>query len=486
MVNQINLRGVWLLLVSLGLGIVAEVCFFHGKIGISYIVFIVALYMVIFLHFQFAFYHRRIGMLLMVVIWLLAGSYLYLDSILFYEINLVVIPLLIYCHLVLITTPDQYAWVSIEFVTILKEKCSQSVRYSLNACDELFKRVFKYNNKDMVIPIKPILIGLGIGIPLLLIVITLLMSADKVFQELVLRVPNFIMQMNLLKEFWRIAIVLLVAFFFFGLFRVLPKKPSTREGITGPQEKNWNGLTAVTILLMLLSVYLLFVCIQFSYFFGESLHSGYTFAEYARKGFFELIIVTLINWSILISFMRFVQNTSVKLNRMLKILYTLLIGLTSIMLISAYQRLSMYEEAYGYTLDRVLAHGFMIFLMVIFAYTLIRVWLTRLSLLHFYLIAGMIFYTGMNVINIEKLVTDKNLERYEETGKIDIYYLNTLSYSGWNGLLQLYTKEPNYHGLEELLIGRINQVQRNTEKSWQSFNFTRQKIEDKLDNLYVD
>src|SRR5690625_5470657 len=88
---------------------------------------------------------------------------------------------------------------------------------------------------------------------------------------------------------------------------------------------------------------------------------------------------------------------------MLKCLYTVLIVMSGIILFSAYIRLTMYEEAYGFTLSRVLAHVFMIYLIVIFVYTLIRVWLEKLPLLHFYIIVGIIFYTGLNAINLEQI-----------------------------------------------------------------------------------
>ena len=58
-------------------------------------------------------------------------------------------------------------------------------------------------------------------------------------------------------------------------------------------------------------IYILFCVIQFSYLFGgtgNNLAPGYTFAEYARKGFFELIVVTIINLSILVGSINFVKK----------------------------------------------------------------------------------------------------------------------------------------------------------------------------------
>jgi hypothetical protein len=171
---------------------------------------------------------------------------------------------------------------------------------------------------------------------------------------------------------------------------------------------------------------------------------------------------------------------------LLKVLYSLLIIVSSIMLTSAYLRLSLYEAAYGFTLDRILAHTFMLFLIVIFAYTLIRVWLERISLLHFYWIAGLIFYTGLNAMNLEEIIVENNLERYEETGKIDIYYLNYLSYTGIDGLITLYEEDPDYPELKEILQSRKEMIANLELDSWQSFNFKKQQVVERLQELELN
>ncbi len=143
----------------------------------------------------------------------------------------------------------------------------------------------------------------------------------------------------------------------------------------------------------------------------------------------------------------------------------------------------MYEVAYGFTIDRLLAHAFMIFLMVILGYTFIRVWIERLSLTHFYLIIGLTFYIGLNAINMSQIVVDQNLKRYEQTGKIDVYYLDSLSYTGLDGLIQLYEIDNEYPDLEDILLRSKEWVKQDAENSWQSFNFTRQKVVNKLNEL---
>src|SRR5699024_8553065 len=198
---------------------------------------------------------------------------------------------------------------------------------------------------------------------------------------------------------------------------------------------------------MLNIVYLLFVAIQFKYFFGTRLADGFTYAEYARRGFFELILVMLMNWTILTSFLKKVQDHRRGVKITMNVLYSLLIVFSGIMLASAYQRLSMYEAAYGFTIDRLLAHAFMIFLMVILGYTLIKVWIERLSLTHFYLIIGLTSYTGVD------------------------------------GLIKLYEMKEDDPELESILLRKKEWINQDIDQSWQSFNFTRQKVVQKLNEL---
>lgn len=479
---QTNQRDWWFLLVCLVLGVLAELSFFHSKIGISFLIFIAGFYAVVFFRFPFSFTHRRIGILIMLSVWMLAAGYLLYDNTLFQLLNLIIIPVLVYFHIVLITSPNSLKWSTPGFVLLLSDKLGRGFKYSYAFCSKTFRQVFRNMDDKTAQIIKRILIGLVIGAPLLLFITFLLMSADAVFQDLVLRLPTFLLQLNFMEGITRALIIIFCTLLFFGVFQVLRERPERDLPVRDKEDLSgkWDSITALTILILLNAVYVLFVVIQFTYFFSDGLQDGLTYAEYARRGFFELIIVTLINWTILISFLKLVHEPKKQLKLTIKLMYTLLIILSGVMLLSAYQRLSMYEAAYGFTMDRILAHAFMIFLMVIFAYTFIRVWVERLSLLHFYLIMGLVFYTALNVIHLEEIIVDKNLERYESTEKIDIHYLNQLSYTGIEGLIRLYEQEPDYPGLATILQDRKEWVRLYDAEGWQSYNFTKQKVTQEL------
>ncbi|RKQ28818.1 DUF4173 domain-containing protein [Oceanobacillus halophilus] len=475
----------WTFLIAcFGLGLLAEISFFHGEIGISYPIFIIGFYLVFFIRFRLSFQHRRIGVLLMAVIWVLSGSYAIYDNELFYLLNIVVIPLLVFFHIVLITSPKTMKWASIPFVFSLKTKFLSGFQYLVSFGRYLFKCVFRNTNEETRQLIKRILVGLMIGFPLLFIITGLLMSADKIFEDIVLQLPNFLLRFDAWESVFRAGLVVLLTLLFFGVFQVL--KPHSKEEhslAVGDKKFRVDSITALTILVMLNAVYLLFAFIQFNYFFGQGLQDGFTYASYARRGFFELLFVTCINWVILIACLKLVHNSGKTMKVILKAMYSIIILVSGVMLASAYQRLSMYEAAYGFTMDRILAHAFMIFLMIIFAYTFIRVWLEKLTLLHFYFISSLLFYTVLNAIDIEQIIVNNNIERYKDTGKIDIHYLNTLSYTGVEGLMELYVLDPEYPELQTILMDRKQQFEHNKESSWQSFNFTKQHVTEKLNEM---
>lgn len=479
----------WLFVLScLGLGILAEISFFHTRIGVSYLVFLTGFYLVVFVRLRRGFNHRRIGLLVMGCIWLLAASYLLYDNALFYLLNIVVIPFLVLFHVVLITSPGNLKWGKPVFLVRMAAKIGQGVAYSTRFCNRLFNQVFRHMNKSTSQIIKRVMLGMLIGIPLLGVITGLLMSADAVFHDIVLRLPQFIFDLDL-EGIFRTVAVLIFTFLFFGILQVLRinrRTPIRKKIDEGIRTISWNGVTAVTILVLLNAMYALFTAIQFTYFFSDGLQGGYTYAEYARRGFFELIIVTLINWSVLICCLKLVREQGARLKLVLKLMYSLLVIFSGVMLVSAYQRLSMYEAAYGFTMERILAHAFMIFLIVIFAYTFVRVWLERLALLHFYLIAGMVFYTVLNVMHVEQIIVNENLERYERIGKIDIHYLNTLSYTGIEGLIELYKMSPDYPKLDHMLYERQQMMRDDPMDDWQSFNFMEQEVRERLLGLELE
>ena len=108
-----------------------------------------------------------------------------------------------------------------------------------------------------------------------------------------------------------------------------------------------------------------FVAIQFQYFFGgqANIHiEGYTYAEYARKGFGELVAVAFFSLLLLLGLGAITRRDTESQRKTFSSLGVGLVGLVLVMLISAFQRLALYESAYGFSRLRAYTHVFMIWL----------------------------------------------------------------------------------------------------------------------------
>lgn len=480
---KVEKRDWMFLLICLVMGIVAEEAFFRDEIGISYFVFISVFYALFYWQFRsFTFSHQRVGYLILISIWLLSSSYYLYDTTVLYALNILVIPAMVIFHLALITSPKKMEWNRLSFLFYTIVRLGNGILYSFRFLGNITGIIKRSSTPKKFEIWRKVLIGIVISIPMLFVILNLLISADTQFERLLSNLPN-LLSFNP-ETIIRVVIILIYTFGFFGFLQVLlSKKVKVIQKESTLQPLSLDGIITLTVLLLLDLVYVLFVAVQFKYFFSGTLEGGYTYAEYARRGFFELLFVTLINLTVTTVVIQFTQNALGGLKKTIQMALTVLVLSSGVLLISAFMRMAMYEDAYGFTFTRVLVNAFMIFLLVIFTYTLIKVWMDRLSLFHFYFISSILFYTGINLINLDHIVVERNIARYEATGKIDIEYLSHFSSAGVLGLIDLYEHSPNIPGLKEIL--RQQQADRKTIKSesWQSHNLVRDKAYEELRQL---
>lgn len=475
----------WIFLfLCLLLGILGEEAFFRSEIGISYFLFIAAFYSVFMWRFRrFQFSHQRLGYLILCCIWVLSASYFINNNILFYSLNIMVIPGLVIFHLVLITSPKNFHWNKPAFVAFMFTRLIQSLKFNIGFASLFGKGLKQGVNEDKLLIWKKVGLGIAISLPILFVVLNLLISADSQFEQLLGGIPQWFQVINA-ERIIRLIIILIYTFAFFGFMQILFQKHLNVKTQTNLQPFQIDGIVTITVLVIINAVYLLFTLIQFKYFFSGTLQADFTFAEYARKGFFELLFVTLINLSITVIVLTFVNRATSFMRRATQIMLTILVLASSVMLSSAFIRLSMYEDAYGFTFTRVLVHSFMIFLVVIFTYTLVKIWVEKLSLFHFYFITSLLYYTSITIVDLDKIVVKENMNRYETSGKIDVHYLNDLSYRGVLGLIELYEKDKNIPELKTILLERKKEAIAES-LPWQSYNLKREQAFEKLKKLDI-
>jgi Domain of unknown function (DUF4173) len=129
---------------------------------------------------------------------------------------------------------------------------------------------------------------------------------------------------------------------------------SLSAGWVRPPE--WIGLLVVVD-----ALFAIFVVIQFAVFFGGRTRvleeAGLTYAQYARGGFWQLLGAAAIAGSVLVfSWHSLPRPASRRTRRLFLVLALTLVALVGVVLVSAFRRLTLYEDAYGLTQLRILVH----------------------------------------------------------------------------------------------------------------------------------
>lgn len=196
---------------------------------------------------------------------------------------------------------------------------------------------------------------------------------------------------------------------------------------------------ALTVLLAVDVLFGSFMLIQLTYFFGgiNTLdRTGMTYADYARRGFFELLIVTCLALALVGALAYLTRRIERWKQRAFNGSSTVLIALMLGMLASAFQRMMLYEEAYGFTRLRLYTHSFMIWLAIVLPIFLIALYLNRARVFLLGTAATAIVYLALlNIVNTDALIVQENIARYQQSGRLDSYYLSQLSFDATPALV---------------------------------------------------
>ena len=215
-------------------------------------------------------------------------------------------------------------------------------------------KIIKDNTKNKDIDnkkIKNIFLGIIISIPFVLIILFLLASADEYFNAFV---EKIIINIGKLLDFNSLKNNILVFFIsftiIFSTFVNINKNINTK--VESGKKKNIEATIINTILIIINSIFLLFIISEISQLTGNFLNlpKEYTYASYAREGFFQLLLVTIINFSII--FYIIYKTNGIKENKLLKYLVLLIITFTIILIFNSYYRMYMYMHTFGFTVLR--------------------------------------------------------------------------------------------------------------------------------------
>ena len=208
---------------------------------------------------------------------------------------------------------------------------------------------------------------------------------------------------------------------------------------------------------------LAFTFVQFAYLFGGekgSLPGGYTYAEYARQGFFELAAALSFIFLISLFSMSFCKTERRCLSNAVRLELLLLNIGGGVVLCSAVKRMLLYVDVYGLSVKRGLTLWFMVTAGICFLFLAVRCLWRRFPLAKCVGIAITAMICLLSLFPMDGFIAQYNVNAYlsghTET-EVDYYYLKNLSVSAIPAMVDLYLHEPS----DDLAWAIDRQIQKN-------------------------
>jgi len=326
----------------------------------------------------------------------------------------------------------------------------------------------------------PILRGILIALPVVAVFAVLLSAADQVFADWI----KNILDLEKIPEYlFRLFYIVIIAGFLVGIYlkAIHPAKEAQKPSPNTPWMKTFLGWTESGIVLAAVNLlFIVFVIIQVRYLFGGTANiteTGYTYAEYARKGFGELVAVAVLSIG-LYMLLTTITRTVTRFAKMgLTALSVLLMANLMVILASSLQRIMLYEQAYGFSRLRTYTHVFIYWLAALIITLVVLELLRRRGHIALALVITAIgFGASLAILNVDGFIVNRNVQRAVAGEELDLAYLNTLSTDAVPALLANYT-DPNLppeavHKLGAALACREKTTNDPGTQAWQSFNFS--------------
>ncbi len=271
--------------------------------------------------------------------------------------------------------------------------------------------------------------GVLFSFPLLLVFGGLFMGADAVFS-------------NLVQNVFRMNFRLLFSHFFVAAFCAWIVGGYLRGVLFGKEWEKVSGLRVSglslgtieigTVLGLLDLLFLLFVGVQFRYFFGGvalvQATTGLTYSEYARRGFFELLAVATLALPLLLLAHWLLAKSPPSAVHTFHVLAAVQILLLFVIMVSAFQRMRLYVAEYGLSEQRLYPTAFMGWLAVVFVWFAVTVLRRRREQFWFgAMVAGFALIAALQFLNPDALIARTNIARAREGRRFDARYAVRLS-----------------------------------------------------------
>ena len=276
---------------------------------------------------------------------------------------------------------------------------------------------------------KNVIIGIALALPVLLVIIPLLAGSDAAFENLVKiilkNIGSYLLE----------AILAVIITPFIILYVVSKKCKSASLGSAKAKSKGVIQSPVTVSFLSVISVtYIVYLFSQLAYFFSAFsgiLPEGYSFSAsvYARRGFFEMFAICVINMIIIALANILTKRVKGKIPIAVKAISAFILTFTVLILVTAMAKMKLNIEIFGLSKNRLLVSVFMIMIFVIIVFYIIHVFLPKVSYMQPIIIICSAMFIALSFSDIDGMVAKYNIDAYT-SGKIDsidLEYINNLS-----------------------------------------------------------
>ena len=184
--------------------------------------------------------------------------------------------------------------------------------------------------------------GIIVGIVFSIVILLLLMSADDYFNKFV---SKAFISINL--DFSKIMqfVIFFIIIFSIGVNLMRNRYIVMKENKT----RKIDHTIIISMLSVINLVFVLFLISEVSKLCGNFLQipKGYIYSSYAREGFFQLLFVTIINFSIILYLIY--KTNVIKENKIIRNLVLILIAFSVLLIFNSYYRMFLYIGKFGFT-----------------------------------------------------------------------------------------------------------------------------------------
>lgn len=304
---------------------------------------------------------------------------------------------------------------------------------------------------------KNVVIGILMALPVLAAVIPLLASSDVAFENLVKTAFK-----NIGTGIGKIIVAAVIAFLL--IVYAVSNKYSAKAAKAPSVSRRLNPAVSVSFLSVISCVYLVFLFSQLAYFFSAFsgvLPQGYTYSasEFARRGFYEMAAVCIINTALLSAVAVLTKKSPQKVFRAVKVLSLFIMLFSALLLAISAAKMGLNISIFGLTKNRLFVCLLMAAFGVVLIFFAIHLLAPKVPYMQPVIIICSAIFIAFAYFNSDNAIVKYNIAKYESgaISSIDGYYLSSLKGAFVSDFAEIEKSGNNsaVNGAHSAIIGRI-------------------------------